>query len=76
MLKKRGEETEEYYCPNNFEGSSKSMKAYSIQKMVEDSFYIDGIIIADESTMQAVLKHSSKGAQGQVLKSPKGTLDE
>ena len=36
---KIGEETEEHKCPNNLEGSSKSMEASDILKMVEDAFY-------------------------------------
>ena len=55
------------------------MEASEIMKMVEDAFYnrffIIDIIVRDyDSTMQAVLKHPSKGAQGQVLKSSKGKL--
>ena len=34
---KRGEESEEHECPKNFEGSSKSMEASAILKMVEDA---------------------------------------
>ena len=50
-------------------------------KMVEDAFYncffITDITVADnDSTMRAVLKHPSKGSQGQVLESSKGKLDE
>ena len=50
-------------------------------KMVEDAFLnrffvIDIIVSDDDSTMQAVLKHPSKGARGQVLKSSKGKLHE
>ena len=49
--------------------------------MVEDAFYnqffiIDVIVINDESTMQAVLKHPSICVRGQVLKTPKGKRDE
>ena len=78
---KRGEEAEEHECPKNFEGSSKSMEASAILKMVEDAFYnrffiIDIILSNDDSTIQAVLNHTSKGARGQVLKSSKGKLDE
>ena len=73
------EETEEHECPKNFEGSSKSMEASAILKMVEDAFYnrifiIDFIVSDDGSTMRAVLKHQSKGARGQFLKSSKGKL--
>ena len=50
-------------------------------KMVEDVLYncfftIDVIVGDDDITMQDVLKHPSKGAQGQVLKSSKGKLYE
>ena len=62
-----------------FEGSSKSMEASAILKIVEDAFYncffiIDVIVRDNASTMQAVLKYPSKGTRGQVLKSPKGKL--
>ena len=36
---KRREELEEHECPKNFEGSSKSMEASAILKMVEHAFY-------------------------------------
>ena len=80
-VEKRREEAEEHECPKNFEGSSKSMEASAILKMVEDAFYnrffiIDVIVSDDDSTMRAVLKHPYKGAQGQVLKSSKGKLHE
>ena len=57
------------------------MEASYILKMVEDASYnrlfiIDGIVSDDDSTMRAVLKHPSKGAQVQVLKSSKRTLNE
>ena len=57
------------------------MKASAILKMLYDAFYnrlfiIDVIIRDDDRTMQAVLKHPSKGAQGEVLNSSKGKLDE
>ena len=57
------------------------MEASEILKMVEDTLYnpfliIDFIVINDDITMRAVLKYPSKGAQGQVLKSSKGKLDE
>ena len=57
------------------------MEASAIMKMVEDEFYnwffiIDIIVRNDDITMRAVLKHTSKGALGQVLKSPNGKLDE
>ena len=57
------------------------MKASVIMKMVEDAFYncffvIDFIISNDYITIQAVLKHPSKGARGQVLNSSKVKLDE
>ena len=55
------------------------MEASVILKMVEDDFYngffiIDVIVSDDERTMRAVLKHPSKGARDQVLKSSKGKL--
>ena len=57
------------------------MEAYAILKMVEDAFYnwffiIDVIVSGNDSKIQYMLNHSSKGAQGQVLKSSKGKLDE
>ena len=78
---KIGEEAEEHECPNKFEGSSKSMEASAILKMVEDAFYniffiMDVIVSDDDSTIRDVLKHPSKGARGQVLKSSKGKIDE
>ena len=64
---KRREEAEEHECPKNFEGSSKSMEASAVLKMVEDAFYnrfsiIDVIVRDDDSTMRAVIKNPSKGA--------------
>ena len=61
------EEIEEHKCPKNFEGSSKSMEASAIMKMVEDALYhfflfIDVIVSDDDSSIRAVLKHPSKGA--------------
>ena len=78
---KRGEETEEYEFPKNFEGISNIMEASAIFKMVQDALYnhffiIDVVVSDDVSTMLAVLKHPSIGARGQVLKSSKGRLDE
>ena len=57
------------------------METSAILNMVEDAFlncfFVIDIIVSDnDSTMQAVLKHPSKGARGQVLKSPKGKLHE
>ena len=57
------------------------MEASDILKMVEDAFYnrffiIDVIVINNDSTIRAVLKHPSIGVRGQVLKSSKGKLDE
>ena len=57
------------------------MEASAIMEMVEDAFYnsffiIDVIVSKDDSTMRAVLKRSSKGSRGQVLKSSKGNLHE
>ena len=77
---KKGEEAEEHECPKNFEGSSKSMEASDILKMVEDAYYnrffiINVIVSDDDSTMLAVLKHPSIGVRGQVIKTPKGKLD-
>ena len=73
---KRREEADEHECPKNFEGILKSMEASANLKMIEDAFYncffiIDIIVSDDDSTMQDVLKHSSKGARGQVIKSLK-----
>ena len=67
------EEAEEHECPKNFEGRSKIMEDSAILKMVEDAFYnclfIIGVVFREsDSTMQAVLKHPSKGAWGQVIK--------
>ena len=78
---KRREEAEEHECPKNFKGSSKSMEASAILKMLEYAFYngffiIDIIVRNDDSTMRYVLKHPSKGARGQVLKSLKVKLHE
>ena len=55
------------------------MEDYVILNMVEDTFYncffIMYVIVSDDdNTMQAVLKHPSKGARGQVLKSSQGNL--
>ena len=80
VAEKRREEAEEHECPKNFEGSSKIIEASTILNMVEDALYnrffiIDVIVSDDDSTMRAVLKHPSKGARGQVLKSSKGKLD-
>ena len=66
-------------CPKNFEGSSNIMEASAILKMVDDAFYncffiMDVIVSNHGSTMQVVLKHSSKGARGKVLKSSKEKL--
>ena len=57
------------------------MEDSTIMKMVEDAFYnlffiIDFIVSDYDSTMWVVLKNTSKGARGQVLKSYKGKLDE
>ena len=57
------------------------MEASAILKMVEDAFlnrfFVIDIIVSDnDSTMRAVIKHPSKGARGQVLKSPTGKLHE
>ena len=57
------------------------MEDSAIMKMVEDALYnrffiIYFIVSDDDSTMRAVLKHPSKGARGQVLRSFKEKLDE
>ena len=57
------------------------MEASAILKMVEDALYnrffiIDTIVRNNDSTMQAVINHPSKGARDQVMKSSKGKLDE
>ena len=49
--------------------------------MVEDAFYdrffiVDVIVSDNDSTMRAVLKHSSIGVRGQVMNTSKGKLDE
>ena len=49
--------------------------------MVEDALYnhlfiIDVIASDNDSTMRPVLKHLSIGAQGQIMNTPKGKLDE
>ena len=55
------------------------MEASKILDMVEDILYnrfliIDVVVSDNDSTMQAVIKHPSKGARGQVLKTSKGKL--
>ena len=75
----RREEAEEHECPKNFGGSLKSMENSAILKMLEDAFNnrfftIDTIVSNNDSTMRAVLKHPSKGARGQVIKSSKWKL--
>ena len=57
------------------------MEASDILKMLEDAFYnrfliIDVIVSNDDRTMRAVLKHSSIGVRGQVLKVSKGKIGE
>ena len=57
------------------------MEASATLKMVEDAFYnrffIIAITVSDNvSTRQAVRKHPSIGVRGQVLKTPKGKIDE
>ena len=49
--------------------------------MIEDAFrhhcFIICVVLGDNnSTTRAVIKHPSKGAQGQVLKSSKGKVDK
>ena len=75
------EEAEEHECPNNSEGSPKITKYSAILKMVEDAFYnhffiINVIVSKNDSTIRAVIKHTSKGARGQVMKSSKVKIDE
>ena len=77
----RLEEAEEHECQNKFKGRSQIMEASAILEMVEDALYnhffiIDVIISDNEITMQDVLKHPSKGAQSQFLKSLKRKLYE
>ena len=47
--------------------------------MVEDAYYnrffIIDVIVIDNSTMRAVLKHPSIGVRGQVIQTSKGKLD-
>ena len=74
------EKSEEHEGPKNSEGISKIMEGSAIMNMVEDAFYnlffiIDVIVSDNGSTMQARLKHPSKGAQDQVLKSSKVKLE-
>ena len=57
------------------------MEASAILKMVKDTFhnhfFIIYVIVSDyNSTMRYVIKHPSKGDQGQVLRSSKGKIDE
>ena len=57
------------------------MEASAILKMVEDAlynrFFIINVIVRDNYiTMRAVIKHTSIGVRGQVMKSSKGKLDE
>ena len=78
---KRGEESEELKCPKKFGGSSKSMEAGGILKMVEDAFrhicfIIDVILSYYDRTMWDVLNHPSIFDLDQVLESSKGKLDE
>ena len=52
----KGEDAEEHECPKNFKGSSKSMEAAAILKMVEGAYYnrffiIDVIVSNNDSTM-------------------------
>ena len=57
------------------------MEASEILNMVEDALYscffiIYVIVSNDNITIQAVLKHTSKGDQGQVMKLSKLKIDE
>ena len=56
------------------------MEASAILKMVEDALYnqfiiIDVIVRFNERKIKSVIKHPSKCAQGQVLKSSKGKFN-
>ena len=56
------------------------MEANAILNMVEDvfrhqCFIIDAILSDNYRTMQAVIKHPSRDARGQVIKSSKGKHD-
>ena len=56
------------------------METSAILNMVEDALYIcffiiDVIVSNDDNTIQDVLKHPSKGAQGQVLTSSKVKIE-
>ena len=44
---KRREEAEEHECPKNFEGSSKSMEASAIMKMVRNDSYANDSLSDD-----------------------------
>ena len=81
FAEKRGEEAEGHNRPKKFEGSSKSMEASAILKMVEDAFYnqffvVDVIVSDNNGTMRAMLKNPLIGVWVQVMKTPKGKLDE
>ena len=57
------------------------METDAMLNMVEHAFrhcgFIIVVIVSDnDSTMQYVLKHPSRGAQGQLMKSSKGKPDE
>ena len=57
------------------------MEASAFLNMAEDAFYnfffiVDVTISDNDSTTLDVLKHPSKGAPGQALKSSKGKPDE
>ena len=76
-----GEKAEEYVCPKNFKGSSNSMETFVTTTMVDDALYnnffiIDVIVRYNSSTMLSVIKHTSKGARGQVIKSSRRKVDE
>ena len=57
------------------------METSKILRMIEDALYnlffiIDVIVSDDDRKMRAVLKDPTKDDRDQVLKSPKGKLDE
>ena len=56
------------------------MEASDILKMVDDAYYnhffvIGAIVSYNDSTVRDVIKHSSIGVRGQVLKASKLKLD-
>ena len=80
-MEKGGEEAEENEGPKNFGGTSKSMKADVVLKILEDTllhlYFIIYVIVSEyEIKIQDVIKHLLMGARGQLLKSSKGKLDD